>query len=107
MKIYQNKNLVDCCFECTTLSLQILIDNFGPDIKLAPSPIKHSDQELDYNGKPQTFLAATIKDIQYDNALRFCIEQSQYLTLLKPENLVADVKDTLHQIVNRYESVTS
>lgn len=57
--------------------------------------------------KPQTFLAATIKDIQYDNALRFCIEQSQYLTLLKPENLVADVKDTLHQIVNRYESVTS
>ena len=103
MKIYDNDNIIDVVFECTSMSLQILIDYFGPDIRLSNSPIQHSKDELDYNGKEQKFLAAKIKDVQYDNAFRFAIAQSENLTLLGPDDLVKDVADKLQDIADMYK----
>lgn len=105
MRIYNKSNLIDCRFECTPQSLQILIDYFGPDLRLGPSPIKHNDAEVDYKGRPQKFLTATIKNIQYENALGFCIQQSQHLTLLAPQQLVDDVKASLKEISERYDKL--
>lgn len=107
MRIYQNTELVNCCFECTAISLQILIDNFGPNIRLKESPIKHSEDEVDYLGRPQKFLAATIHGIQYDNALAFCIGHPQYITLLSPQRLVDDVKNKLNEITEKYNKYYS
>lgn len=103
MKIYDNDNKIDVVFECTSISLQILIDYFGPNIRLSNSPIQHAKDELDYNGKEQKFLAAKIKDVQYDNAFRFAIAQSEYLTLLGPDDLVKDVADKLQDIADKYK----
>lgn len=105
MKFYQDTELITCCFECTPGNLQILIDNFGPNIHLKESPLQHSENELDHLGRPQHFLAATISGIQYNNALGFCIEQSQHITLLSPQKLVDDVKNKLAEISARYEKI--
>ena len=91
-----------CTFECTSVSLQILIDNFGPDIRLAESSLPHNADELDFNGRPQHFLSATIKDIQYENALLFCIEHARDLKLIEPASLVNEVKTELKRIAEEY-----
>lgn len=103
MKIYGKENKTYVSFECTSSSLQILVDYFGPNITLKASPIKHSEDELDYNGKPQKFLQATINNVQYENAYRFAIAQSEYLTLLGPKNLLDDVTNKMKDIAERYE----
>lgn len=106
MKLYDNDNKIDVVFECTSISLQILIDYFGPDIKLAASPIMHSADELDYNGNKQKFLSAKICGVQYDNAYRFAIAQSEYLTLLGPDELVKAVADKIQNIADRYKNIS-
>ena len=102
MRIYHKSNLIDCCFECTPQSLQILIDFFGPNLRLGESAVEHKSLALDSSGKPQKYLTATVQNIQYENALGFCIQNAQHLTLLSPPNLVEDVKKTLSSIIERY-----
>lgn len=99
MAIHKSTKLTSCTFECTNWSLQMLIDTFGPDIQIAKSNLAHEDSEVDYNGKPQEFLLATIANVQYDNAKRFAIQHCQYLTLVSPSKMVAEVKDTLEQAI--------
>lgn len=103
MRISQKKYLIDFQIECTEWSLQILIDAFGKNMTIEPSLVEHSASELDYNGKPQQFFAATVRNVQYDNARDFCLAHPQYLTVLGPEELVTEVKDILKQSVARLE----
>lgn len=105
MKVYNDPRLIDCVFECTSDSLQVLVDNFGTNVRISESPIVHSEDDLDYKGRPQSFLKVTVKDVQYDNAKRLCIELSQYFTLLGPVELLEDVTNLLDSITNRYKSV--
>lgn len=105
MKVYNDPRLIDCVFECTSDSLQVLVDNFGTNVRISESPIVHSKDDLDYKGRPQSFLKVTVKDVQYDNAKRLCIELSQYFTLLEPIELLEDVTHLLDSITNRYKSV--
>jgi len=102
MIYHSEPRLIDCTFECNLKSLLILIDHFGPNISLSPSPIEHSDEELDNHGLPETFLSAKIKNVQYDNALRFCIHYADSLTLLGPDELIKDVSQKLMNIYNKY-----
>ncbi|MDD6057762.1 MAG: WYL domain-containing protein [Clostridiales bacterium] len=103
MRIFKNERTIDCCFECTTWSLQILVDTFGQALEIHESPIPHSADELDYNGREQIYLKVTVKGVQYENAHKFCIEQHEYLTLLSPAELVEDVCTTLQESLNRYK----
>lgn len=98
MKIYQKDDLVNCTFECTSISLQILIDYFGADIRLAESPISHDPSEVDRNGNPQHFLSATVTGVQRDCAVDFCLSHARYLKLLGPEDLVNDVIERIREI---------
>jgi hypothetical protein len=41
MGISREENLLDCYVECTTASLSILVDIFGSDIQILPSPLSH------------------------------------------------------------------
>lgn len=103
MKLYEEERKIDVVFECTAGNLQIIIDHFGSELHLSASPIEHAKEEVDYNGKEQTFFSAKIKGVQYDNALRFAIAQSEYLTLLGPEDLLQDVAAKMQEIANRYQ----
>ncbi len=97
MAIYKSRNLTNCTFECTNWSLQILVDNFGPDLMIKKSDLPHDPSEVDYVGRRQTFLLATVKQVQYDNAKRFAINNCQYLTLVSPPKMVDEVYEVLMQ----------
>ena len=101
MAIHHVSRLTHCTFECTNRSLQVLVDNFGPKIKVIKSDIVHETYELDYKNRPQDFLLATIADVEYDNALRFAIMHCQYFTLISPKEMVEDLKNILMQAYDR------
>lgn len=103
MVIYKDNNIIDCTFECTSWSLQMLVDNFGADITVQKSIRDHDPSEVDYNGQPQEFLMPTIRGVQYDNIKRYAVNNSQYLTVIFPHNLAEDVKETLIRAVAKYE----
>lgn len=97
MAIYESRNLTSCTFECTKWSLQILVDNFGPDLMIKESNLPHDPSEVDYVGRRKTFLLATVKQVQYENAMRFAINNCQYLTLVSPSDMVNEVYKVLMQ----------
>lgn len=101
MTIYKGNQQITCTFECTNWSLQMLVDNFGPNISIKKSPLKHDSSEVDYNGNPQEFLIATVRKVQFDNAKRFAISNCQYLTVIGPDDLVAAVREVLEEAVKK------
>ncbi len=105
MGIYDDTDYKDCFIECTANTLSILIDAFGTDLRIYPSPIPHSEDELDFHGRPQDFLAIGIRQVQYDNILQFCLQQHTSVTALYPHELVTDVMKELANTVKTYEKV--
>ncbi|MBO4899142.1 MAG: WYL domain-containing protein [Lachnospiraceae bacterium] len=103
MKIYGEQDLVDCHFECTTITLQILIDHFGNKIKLKETPIAHPEEELDVNGNPKNYIKATVLGVQRENAIDFAVEHSNTLTLIDPPELVDEVRNKIKEIYEKYE----
>ena len=101
MAIRKGNKLIDCSFECTNWSLQMLVDTFGPDIRIKKSTLPHKASDVDYNGNPQEFLIATIHKVQYDNVKRFAINNCQYLTVVGPDELVTEVKQVLKEAVKK------
>ena len=104
MKIYGKEDLTDCRFECTDMSLQILIDNFGPDIRLEKTSVSHPDNEVDLNGRPIRYIVATVTGVQRENAIDFAVEHSNSLTLLSPEDLVMEVRERIKKIYEKYQT---
>ncbi|MCR5236393.1 MAG: WYL domain-containing protein [Lachnospiraceae bacterium] len=105
MKIYGRQDLVECCFECTTISIQILIDNFGSNIRLGETPISHSVDDVDINGRPKRYLTATVSGIQRENAIEFAVVHSDSLTLLAPSDIVNEVRRRLKEIYEKYQNI--
>ena len=103
MRISRHKEFVDAVLECTSWSLQIIADNFGNMIGVYPSSKKHSDKELDYNGRPQTFLEAHVKDVEFENIRDFCLMHPEYITPLGPEKLVKAVREKLEAALSRLQ----
>lgn len=101
MAIHKSQRITQCTFECTNWSLQILVDNFGPNLQIEKSDRPHNENELDYNGNPQEFLLVTIPNVQYDNVKRFAINNCQYLTLTYPQTIVDEVRQILQEAVNK------
>lgn len=107
MGIYDNTNYQQCLIECTPATLSILIDTFGTNISIYPSTIPHDATELDFHGKPKTFLMAKIKHVQYDNILQFCLQQHTSITAIAPSQLVEDIQQHLLDSFNRYKKYQS
>ena len=103
MKIYGKEDLVDCHFECTTITLQILVDHFGNTIKLKETPVTHPEEELDVNGNPKKYIMATVLGVQRENAIDFAVEHSNTLTLIDPPELVDEVRKRIKEIYEKYE----
>lgn len=105
MGIYDVKNLTNCYIECTTLTLSLLVDAFGTNIKLFPSHVPHEEKELDFHGNPQTFLIAGIQNIQYDNMVLFCSQHHSSITAIYPPALVNDVQRKLQESADKYKNL--
>ncbi len=101
MRISRHKDFVDAVLECTSWSLQIIADNFGNTIRVYPSSKKHSDKELDYNGRPQTFLEAHVRNVEFENIRDFCLMHPEYITPLGPEKLVKAVREKLEAALSK------
>ncbi len=95
MRISEKENRIECKFECTSWSLQILVDAFGTDIRVGKSYITHDKNELDYNNRPQEFIVATVKDVEFENARDFCLANPEYIRPISPTKLVSAVKSKL------------
>ncbi len=103
MRISRQRDLVDAVLECTPWSLQIIADNFGNMISVYPTSKKHSDEELDYNGRPQTFLEAHIENVEFENIRDFCLMHPEYITPLGPEKLVKAVREKLEAALSKLQ----
>ncbi len=106
MGIYDDADTQSCLIECTATTLSILIDHFGMNLHIQPSPLPHGEEELDFHGNPQRFFAVQIKQVQYDNILQFCLQQHSSITALRPARLVEDIQKGLQQTLQKYQRVT-
>lgn len=102
MRIFGEPRLLDCSFECTPVSLQILVDAFGTDIRVKDSPILHSGEEKNAGDRPRKYLKVEIKKVQYENARDFAVHYADSLTLLEPAELVEEVRDKIGEIRDRF-----
>ncbi len=74
------------------------------DIRLNPSPITH-EVASDQNNTPaaqNVYYAAEVKNVQYDNALGFCVMFSDQLTVLSPQCLIDDLTNKLRSALGKY-----
>lgn len=101
MRISRKEQLIDLEIECTSWSLQVIVDAFGSTFEVKESPCNHTEDELDYNGRPQSFIVATLKDVEYENARDFCLANPQYIRPVGPRHLVNEVKEILTEAVKR------
>ena len=101
MGIYDEANHMNCYLECTAGTLSILIDTFGNNLQILPSPLAHSEKETDIHGNSQQFFAVQIRNVQYDNILQFCLQQHASITALHPPKLVEDVEKGLLAALDR------
>lgn len=108
MSIYDRPNYTSCQIECTVATSSILIDTFGTNLSLLPSPIPHDEDEVDFHGRPQKFLVAKISNVQYDNILQFCLQQHTSITAISPPQLVEDIQKNLEKSLEKsrkYQSI--
>ncbi len=103
MRISEHSDPIDCRLECTQWSLQILIDTFGNVLQVRKSGKSHGKDELDYNGRPQTFIEVEIKDVEFENIRDFCLAHPEYIMPVAPRKLVRAVKEKLEMILKKYE----
>ena len=107
-KAHRKSKKVDCRFECTGDTLRILRNYFGADIHTEESNFKHSEDELtDQNGEPRRFLIATVRDVQWEKAVDFCLDHLRFVTLLEPSEMVDEIRKQLKTIRKKYKSKKS
>lgn len=107
MGIYDVTNYQDCYIECTSSTLSILIDAFGTNLRIYPSNREHTLDATDFHGRPQKFLIAIIKNVQYDNILQFCLQLHTSIVALSPSNLVDDIRNRLQDSLNKYNIISN
>lgn len=101
MRISEYSRLIDCKIECTEWSLQILVDTFGSFIKVKKSERQHGEEELDYNGRKQTFIEVMIEKVEFENMRDYCLAYPEYITPIEPAELVSAVKEKLQAAIAR------
>lgn len=103
MYIYQEDDLLDkITFRCTPRKLQILVDTFGNDIELGIAEGVSEKENILDEADVNSYITATIRNVQRNNALRFSIKNSLDITLIEPASLADEVKDTIQRILNKY-----
>lgn len=100
MRIYQEKNLIDCTFEMTDWELQMMVDAFGTDLTIVPKKGAVTTR-VDYNGEERQLYTVTVKKVQYENALSFALQHAEYITVREPRKLVDDVRKWLEKMLNQ------
>jgi len=103
MYVYQEDDILESItFRCTPRKLQILVDTFGTNIELGTAENVLEKENIIDDADLDSYITATVKNVQRNNALRFSIKNSLDVTLIAPADLCATVKDTLQKIVDKY-----
>lgn len=101
MIIHQEPNRVSCTFECTKSSLQIVIDNFGLNVRVRKSTIPHPKQDGADEETNEEYFLATVQNVQYENVLHFAVNHCKSLTLTEPREMVLQVRAELQAAIDR------
>lgn len=109
---YDTDEKTTIILECTATTLSLIIDTFGANISVRESTIPHEPAPTDYSGKPIKFIIVMIHNVQYKNALLFCLERASSLfytyptiSALYPPKLVKAVKESITDDNNYYEEL--
>lgn len=100
MRIYKEKNLIDCEFELTDWEIQMMVDVFGSDLTVRRK-IKEPKTRKDYNGEERLLYTVIVRNVQYDNALSFALQHAEYITVRRPQKLVDDVRSKLEKMLEQ------
>ena len=104
MGIYGEKDLCRCIIECKANAIGVVVDYFGTEIQLLPPQLSHDTLETDMNGNPVSYVGIRLPYAQYDNVKAFCLLQQNIVSAVSPERLVQDVRESLTEIVQRYQT---
>ena len=94
--ISKEENLIDCCLECDSTALGLLVDTFGPveilgeHIQILESNITHPEEE-NVNGVPVRYFTVRIPQVQYDNIKAFCLQHHHMITVISPSGLTLEM----------------
>lgn len=100
MRIYKEKNLIDCEFELTDWEIQMMVDVFGSDLTVRQK-IKEPKTRKDYNEEERLLYTVIVRNVQYDNALAFALQHAEYITVRRPPELVDAVRLKLEKMLEQ------
>ncbi len=102
MGIYQGeKTSATYQLECTDRTISILIDYFGHEITIKPSPRVLSGEEAEQTHASR-YLIVTLKNVAYENMKLFCLSHCSSIRVIAPTGFAAEIKNTLLQIAKDY-----
>ena len=107
MTYAQTEHLIECCLECNTSTLGLLVDTFGSveilgnHIQILESNIAHPE-EVDVNGCPIPYFTVRIPQVQYENIRAFCIQNHHLITVISPLELILETVEAIGQSAVKY-----
>ncbi len=101
MRIFENSKLLKCNIECTEPALSIFIDTFGGNMDFTNiSRVERSHPS--YGEAGAIYYSVNIRNVQYDNIFRFCLQYHADLKVLSPSELAEDIKTHLQESLKKY-----
>lgn len=96
MAVSGKENLVECCLECDSTTLGLIVDTFGPveilgdTIQIEESNILHTEDFCE-NSRADRYFTVRLPQVQYENIRAFCLQYHHLVTVVSPLMLAADL----------------
>ncbi|MBQ9438043.1 MAG: WYL domain-containing protein [Lachnospiraceae bacterium] len=95
MAIFGEADLCEAVVECKANAIGVVIDYFGMNLRIMPPTLEHPSNELDLNGRSQSYVSIKLPKAQYENLRGFCLLQHSIVTVVSPDRLIRDVREGL------------
>ena len=95
MAVFGKEDLCEVVVECRADAIGVVIDYFGMDLRIMPPMLEHDADEVDLNGRSQRYVSIRLPKAQYENVRGFCLLQHSIVTVVSPDRLIRDVKQSL------------
>lgn len=105
MVIFGEEDLCEAVVECKANAIGVVIDYFGMDLRIMPPVLEHDSDEIDLNGRAQKYVSIRLPKAQYENLRGFCLLQHSIVTVVSPDRLIRDVKESLIDSANKLPEV--
>ena len=112
MAISQEENLIECCLECNSATLGLLVDTFGSieilgeEIQILDSKLNHAEVETEQTKEEALrYFTVRIPQVQYENIRAFCVQNHHLITVISPANLTLEVLRIVSNSMLKYAKV--